>query len=184
MAADLRVLSRLAEGDDKFASSFIMQERNWNHIASTPYNLLKTDRFSIPGAGIWSMHRGDQPVGLSGVYPLNKRIAVIGARTWIVPAHRTQSLMGDLVFPIQEEFCRDHGYQFMIMTFATNNLWLPRMIMRAASGKALQLGRNNANFYSGWNEFEKLHMIQYTEQKVLWKSLNGSILNETELNTR
>ncbi len=131
---------------------------------------------------MWTVHELNYPVGLSGVYPHSDRIAVIGARTWIAPEHRTKSILGDLLFPVQEEFCRDHGYTRMIMTFAMNNQWLPRMILRAASGKALQMGRKNSEFYTGWQAMPNHHTIQNIEQSVLWKSLDGVEMAENELN--
>ena len=175
---DLRVLAKIADDDEKFDSSSIMKLSNWDQPSSTPFVVLQTDRFTQSRARLWTISHQGKIVGLSGVYPHNTDIAIIGARTWIVPDHRRSSVFGDTLFPIQEMFCREHGYRFMIMTFNLNNLWLPKMIMRASSGKALQMGRRNSVFYTGWRELGETHIIQNTPQGVLWKALGDGIIGD------
>lgn len=159
----------LQADEDRFESSEIMKSSMRDHSSSTR-KFIKDGEFWKPGCGLWIIHRGDEPVGLSGVYKRTDDIAVIGARSWISPAHRTKALLGDLVFPKQEYFCTANGYREMWMTFNLNNQWLPNMILRAASGKAIQMGKSSPEFYRGWEEIEPRE-VRGIFQRILRKAL-------------
>jgi len=167
-----------AAQNDKFESSDIMRRSNIELPFSTWRFIFERCEFWKGRSALWMIYDEDMvPVGLSGVYEHSIHKAVIGSRTWIVPEHRTKSLMGDNVFPLQEEFCRENDYSCMMMTFNLNNQWLPNMILRAASEKALQFGKANSEFYKGWQEAPP-RVIREVFQRVLWKSLDGGTLDE------
>ncbi len=165
---DMRFLAAIAESD-KFESSETMRASNWDENFST-WSFIKSGEFWLPRGGLWMIYDNGIPLGLSGVYEYSPDIAVVGARSWISPAYRAKSLLGELVFPEQEKFCREKSYKGMMMTFNLNNQWLPNMILRASAGRALQMGKRNAEFYQGWEETEP-RTIRGTFQRVLWKVL-------------
>lgn len=160
-----------AEADNRAIDSIRID--GWETNPSSLMWAVRRTRFDFPNGIFHIVSNEETDVSVAGAYisDFDPCTTMVGVRAWTLPEHRSRFLLGDYVLPLQLLWAVGHGSDIAMMTFAPYNRWLAKMILRAASGRALALGQANSAAFMDWTAHPTLCRIKEVEQIVLYKQL-------------
>lgn len=147
-----------------------------SNMASLPA-LLETDRFTQSKGIFYLLLESEQIIGCSGIYKsdFNRKIALAGTRTWIIPEYRHLSLNGFYLLPAQKKWAIENGCKQIALCFNDYNKNLMKVFFRprlAESNDRIINRPATHLFYSNINELPFPVNIQDTKQWVLYEKID------------
>jgi hypothetical protein len=115
---------------------------------------------------------GSELVGCGGVYvsDFSAKVALLGVRSWLIPAIRGKSVIRDLLLPIQKSWARQRGCNIFALSFNDYNKNLRILFIR----NLMNRNKRTADmlFYNNINVVEFPVLIQYVPQWVIYEKDN------------
>lgn len=156
----------LAEFCEKESTS---SDRAADNLAALP-SLIES-RFTHSGR-LMIIRDDDRIVGCSGVYlsDFSNKVALLGARSWLTREYRSQSIIRDLVLPIQKTWAIEHGAENLALSFNFYNKNLRTLFMRNIVARSERT--KDMLFYNNLTMLDFPVLIKSTPQLVIYEAMS------------
>ena len=144
-----------------------MSTEDWRKKPETLFYKL----FNREYEKLFCAYVGEQLIGLSACYKLNKNVMICGCRCWTVPEYRTKYVHGNYLFPAQFKYAKEQNCAAAWFTFNDYNDWLYKFLKRISEGKATAFGMKNSDTYKDLKFLSGPMLIKDTLQQVAIKIL-------------
>lgn len=168
------------QSNSKDPSSQVMWSNNWQTENSTLLFILEyTNRFKELNGDFHIIFDQDRIIGCGGVYKssFDKSLCFAGTRTWLDVEYRNKSIIRDFLLPIHKEWALDNNCKAIALCFNSHNKNIIETFKRTRFGESSERIKNRKPrnlFYNGLNIVPFSVNVQYTEQWVIYESIDDT----------
>jgi hypothetical protein len=152
---------------------------NWTEKINTlPHALTHTDRYSARGDYFIMYDGNHRIIAHSGVHvsAFHPRVALAGSRSYVVPDHRNQLLIYNILLPKQKLWCQTHDIDVMALTFNEHNKSLIKVFTHKRFGiskHALIDKKPQDIFHTGLHVVPFPVIVKQTRQWVIYERFSS-----------